>query len=435
MGLALLALVLVAAAGLRSVRLDQPDRLTFDERHYVTDAREIRDRGVEVDRPAHPPGGKLAIVASMAIVGDRPLGWRLPALLGGLAAVAATFALARRLALPLWASLLAAGLVAADGVAVTMSRIGMLDGIQAGLVAAGALTSVLDRQSSRRRWRWVTGALLGAAVAVKWSSAPVLVVAVGVALLSDTAGRVGDRRAWTSAVKASVAPLVLVPAAVYLLSYGAWFANVDASETGRERCPGGSCTIVDAASGWAFEQWDMWDLQSRLETSHPGRSRPGAWLTVTHPVLTYASSCPPDARAAACDVPPGRTARTLTIGNPALWWPSLLAGVYLAVKVVVRRDAGSLLILAYGAALIGPWALTANPGFAFYLAPAVPFAALAVASMVGDLSRWRPWVGAPIAVAVGGAAIVCATWLYPLWTGVPLTDSGLDARLWLDGWR
>lgn len=427
-------LLLLIAGGLRFVRVDQPTRLMFDEKHYVPDAREFLDRGVEVERPAHPPAGKWFIAASMRAVGDRPLGWRLAPAVGGLVVVGATYLMARRLFRPRWAAALAGLLVAVDGLALTMSRIGMLDGIQAAFIASGALFSLWDWRAPTRRWRWAAGLAFGVAVAVKWSGAPALLVAVGIALVAELHGRRRSMRSVVGAAGRVVVPLVIVPVAVYVVSYAGWFANVDRSESGRERCEG-DCSITETASAWVFEQRDMWAVQGRLKISHPDRSTPPAWLTLGHPALYYAEGCPPDpAPSDDCDVAPGTRARIVGVGNPALWWTALPAYAYLAWAALGRRKAGAAFVLAYGAAQVLPWFASPNPGFAYYMTPVIPFVALAVVlGLVDAVGRWR-WASVlPVALAV--TAIGCAVWLYPIWTGMELAPPALDSRLWFSSWR
>ncbi|HEX2575743.1 MAG TPA: phospholipid carrier-dependent glycosyltransferase [Aquihabitans sp.] len=405
----------------------------FDEKHYVPDAREYLDRGVEIERPAHPPAGKWVMAASMTAVGDRPIGWRLGPALGGLVVVGATYLIGLRLFRAAWAAAFAALLVALDGLAITMSRIGMLDGIQAAFVALGVLFTVWDRDAPDRRWRWATGLVLGLAVAVKWSSAPVLLAAAVFALVAELAHRERSLREVLRAASRVALPLVVLPVAVYVASYAGWFANVDESESGRERCSGGDCSFTEAVSAWGFEQYDMWALQGRLKTTHPDRSRPLEWLTMSDPVLSYAESCPAGTDPAGCDVAPGKEARIVGVGNPALWWTALPVYAYLAWAALRRRRWAAVVVLAFGAVQVLPWFLSWKPGFAFYLTPVVPFAALAVALAASDaVDRWRWARAAPIVVSV--AALLLAAWFYPVWTGMELSPSALDARLWFPDW-
>jgi dolichyl-phosphate-mannose--protein O-mannosyl transferase len=295
----------------------------------------------------------------------------------------------------------------------------------------GALFALCDHGSAHRRWRWAAGVTLGIAVAVKWSSAPILIVAVGLALFAELSnGRRSVSPSLLGGALRVAVPLVVVPAAIYLVSYAGWFANVDRSETGAERC-GPGCSVTEAVSGWGFEQWDMVAVQRRLEPTHPDRSKPLAWLTLSRPVLTYAAACPAEPTADAdCDVAPGTRARVLGVGNPALWWPALLAYPYLGWLALRKRNRPSGFVLACMAASVLPWFASWKPGFAFYMTPAVPFVALALALSLADVTtRWPRARILPLAVAV--AAVAGAIWLYPIWTGLELTPSAMDARLWL----
>jgi len=423
------------AGGIRFARIDQPARLMFDEKHYVPDTREYLVQGVEIERPAHPPAGKWLMAGAISIAGDRPIGWRLVPAVGGVVTVGATYLMGLTLFRRRWPAALATLLLSVDGLALTMSRIGMLDGIQAAFVAVGALFSLWDWRSDHRRWRWAAGLTFGVAVAVKWSSAPALAVAVVIAVVAELRRRRGDGPAGGLAAGAwrVIVPLAVVPVAVYVASYAGWFANVDRSESGRERCVG-TCSLTETASAWAFEQRDMFELQGRLKTTHPDRSRPVAWLTLGDPVLYYAEGCvnlPPEQE---CAVAPGKRARIVGVGNPALWWTALPAYAYLAWAALRRRQARAAFLLAFIFGQVLPWFASWKPGFTFYLTPVAPFVALAVAAAAADaVGRWRRL--AIVAVGVAVAALALAVWLYPIWTGMELSPDAIDARLWFSSWR
>ncbi len=148
-----LALVMLATVLGRLVWLREPDRaLIFDEAYYVNAARVILGRPVppgshyakELPRSdpnhEHPPLGKLAIATSMRLLGDGPLGWRLPSLLAGVAAVLLMHAVVAAAGGGAWLGVLAAGLLAFDNLALVQSRIATLD---MPLVAALLLASWL----------------------------------------------------------------------------------------------------------------------------------------------------------------------------------------------------------------------------------------------------------------------------------------------------
>lgn len=153
--------------------LDRPRAFVFDEIYYALDAAELLRHGVE-PAAAHPPLGKWLIAAGIQVAGFTPTGWRLAALLAGIALVLVTWWAARTVTDDPWLALLGAGLVALDGIAYVTGRLALLDVFVAlaTTVAAGAtLAALRDRADAERlrRWRWVAALALGAGVAVKWA--------------------------------------------------------------------------------------------------------------------------------------------------------------------------------------------------------------------------------------------------------------------------
>jgi 4-amino-4-deoxy-L-arabinose transferase-like glycosyltransferase len=135
-----LAIVLIAAFAVRIAFLDLPHgSLIFDEAYYVNAARKILGWAVPegahyYDAVAgldpnqeHPPLGKVLMALSMLVFGDNGLGWRLPSLIAGMAALVAVYLIVRAAGETRWLGVLAVGLLAVDNLALVHSRIGTLD--------------------------------------------------------------------------------------------------------------------------------------------------------------------------------------------------------------------------------------------------------------------------------------------------------------------
>lgn len=137
---ALLLALVVTSFALRLLWLDKPDNaLIFDEKYYVNASRVILGLPVAQDDPyadgqpgldpntEHPPAAKLLIAASMRLLGDNPLGWRLPSVLFGTLAIPLLYGIVRLAggAKPL--ALLATFLLAFDNLVFVHSRIATLD--------------------------------------------------------------------------------------------------------------------------------------------------------------------------------------------------------------------------------------------------------------------------------------------------------------------
>lgn len=439
-----LAIVAVAAL-LRMVDLGHVDRIQFDESYYANDANALVERGVEVERPAHPPVGKWVLAAGIAVLGFEPVGWRIGSAVAGTVTVLATYGAGLLVLRDRWLAAAAALLVAIDGMAITTSRIGMLDAVLSLFVSLGLLL-LLRHQRDRatapvgNRYLpagpevWLAGVALGLAVATKWAAAPMLALAVLLVLWCEVRRR-PDRGRVRAVVEGGVAtalPLVIVPVAVYVASYGGFFLNYTESKVYEQRCPELDCEapLSERVAGLVFHHQDLVRLHRSLERTHPYRSSASGWLVLERPVLSYLERCP-RSDGEPCVVPEGTTARIVMVGNPALWWPMLAALPLVLWQIVRRRDRTLAVVMGLGVTLYVPW-LFQGRGYLFYLAPLVPFAALVLVagtrSLPGRVGRWAPWV-------VVAAAVGLLGFLAPIWYGMPLDADATDARLLLDSWR
>ncbi|MEO7204109.1 MAG: glycosyltransferase family 39 protein [Candidatus Limnocylindrales bacterium] len=164
-------LLLLAALVLRALWLNLPARgLIFDESYYVNAARVILGWPASVhyiDSPIgldpnteHPPLGKLLMAASMAVLGDVGMGWRLPSLIAGMVALIVVYKIVQTTDRSPWLPVVVAGLVSLDNLTLVHGRIGTLDM----LVLAPMLTASL--LALRRRWL-LAGLAMGIALLVK----------------------------------------------------------------------------------------------------------------------------------------------------------------------------------------------------------------------------------------------------------------------------
>jgi len=218
-----LGLVLLLAFVVRGIWLDQPPGgLIWDESYYVNAARVIdglpvppgdnyADARAGIDPNAeHPPLGKVAIAASIAVFGDGALGWRLPSILAGMLALVAFYGIMRGAGAGPWLAILALVLLAFDNLTMVHGRIGTLDI----LVLAPMLVAAW--LASRGRWAWA-GVAVGIALLVKLT-AVFAALALGLFLLLELIGGRRDRALVRRTVKRGAVfaiPLVIV-----------WFAGL-----------------------------------------------------------------------------------------------------------------------------------------------------------------------------------------------------------------
>ena len=451
----LLPFALLAVAGtLRFYRVGEPPAIYFDETYYVTDARSLLDVGTEEGFAVHPPLGKWLIAGGIALLGDRPVGWRAAVALAGSATVVMTYLAGLRLFRRRGVAALAAVLLAVDGLAFTMSRIAMLDAFLALFVVTGFWLLLVDRDARWRRdpspedgaegsdprpcrvYRWLAGVAFGLALATKLSALSAIGAAGLLVLGSELAARrraTGSpwTRAWAPAGSA-VVTLLVVPAAIYVASYAGWFANFSDTRVGREQCPDGVCdaSATDVVAAWVGEQRAILAFHRDLEAPHPYRSPAGEWLLLRRPVAYHYEAC--GAGDADCTIPVGTVAHVLGVGNPLLWWLALLAYPALVWLGVARRDWRAWALLVFLAGQYVPWLLAQRPLFLFYLTPVVPFMALAVAHVCEQLAVRHGWRWVPWAVAV--VAVAAFVFLYPVLAALPIDPDAWQRRMLFDTW-
>ena len=173
------AIVLLVAVLTRLIGLGHPHELVFDETYYVKDAYTLWQLGYEgswpadadlsfnaghpeiyLDAPsfvAHPPLGKWIIGLGLALFGaGDPVGWRIAVAVSGILLVLVTMLIAQRLFTSTLLAVIAGGLMAIDGNAIVLSRVGLLDTMLALFALLGVGAVLLDRTGTERRLaEWV----------------------------------------------------------------------------------------------------------------------------------------------------------------------------------------------------------------------------------------------------------------------------------------
>lgn len=118
--------------------LSDPPVVMFDERYYVSAAQTILGHQTPADAPyqaapgldpnrEHPPLAKLAIAASVKLLGDTPVGWRLPSVVFGSGVIMALYWLVRSAGGSAWLAVGTASVMAADNLFLVHGRIATLD--------------------------------------------------------------------------------------------------------------------------------------------------------------------------------------------------------------------------------------------------------------------------------------------------------------------
>lgn len=482
--------VTVIAAVLRIWNLGDPHSLVFDETYYVKDSWSLWHLGYEGTWPAnsdgawnsgnvsgfnatgsyvvHPPLGKWLIGLPMVIFGGaNSTAWRLMVALVGIAAVFLLMMIARRLFRSTLLAAIAGLLLAIDGNAIVMSRVGLLDNIAMFFGLLGFWFILLDRSRARRTleswitdwtergeellvgpmiWRrpWIlaAGAAFGAMSAVKWSGVYFL-AGYGIYLIVVEAllrRRLGFVYWSTGAIKQIVPTfLLLVPIALatYLASWTGWFVTSGGTYrnwAAEHPTNGIWASLPDVVRSFWQYHVDTLRFHDTLSSSHSYQANPLGWLFMNHPTNMYQNAT--DGCGSQC------TESIYGIGNVLVWYGALIAMIYLVVRLILRREWVVGLILSGMAVSYLPWLMyLRRTVFEFYTIVFEPYSILALTFCLGLLladrtaPAWRRVRGVVLVATFLGLAVAVSIMFYPMWSSLPIPSWYRSFLLsWWPGW-
>ena len=394
---------------LRVQELAYPPALTFDEHHFVENARNYL--AGKADWNDHPPLGKLLIAAAIAWHGDDSVGWRSVPLGFGLLSIVLAYFLGRALTRDPLAGAFAAAFVALDGFLIAFSRTALLDG----MLTALALGCVLALSLGRGWWRALAvGVLLGLTASIKFSGVTLLLPCAWIVLSS--------RERWP--VRSAQFSLVC---ALGLLVFYAQYA-LGRVLSGQGAAPS---DVVAATRVLVVHHLGL------TQMTHPLTSHWYTWWLPTRPITLR------------FDWVEGRQIRAMSsLGNPLLWWTStaaMLASLgsllWLGARRLMQpstrdqpRELHTQARVLVGLAWVGflsPWILTARDSYIYHYLPAYALGLVWLGGLVAQ--GHRRW---PRACLVFVSVVVAVSIFYaPVWAQLPISPRGYDLRLFLHRWR
>ncbi|MFT4234275.1 MAG: phospholipid carrier-dependent glycosyltransferase [Microbacterium sp.] len=419
-----LALTVIAAIP-RLVALGHPHELVFDETYYVKDAWTLMHLGYESKWPddpnpdflagktdtyltdasyvVHPPLGKWIIAIGLAIFGaDSGWGWRFSTAVIGTLLVPLLYFVAKKLSGSLLIGAIAGLFLALDSLAISLSRVSLLDGILAFFILLGFWFVILDWHDTKSRVRldepavwgpviWTrpylmaAGVALGCATATKWSGMYVIAgVGVGLVVVDAVWRRKAGVKEWYFDALLRQGPvtfLLLVPVAgiVYLLSWSGWLLTTG----GYDRLSSSNPLVAL----WNYHK-SMYDFHVGLSSEHPYMSQAWQWPLLMRPTAMWVNA--PEQGTTTCGWSDHCMAVITAIPNPVVWyagWASAIFLIWVVWRTRIWRYAFPLagLLVTYVPWLMYPERTT----FFFYTIAILPFTILALAMAIQYLTRER----------------------------------------------
>ncbi|KKR87688.1 MAG: Glycosyl transferase family 39 [Candidatus Curtissbacteria bacterium GW2011_GWA1_41_11] len=405
---------------IRVYRLSEPNHYYFDEVYHVVTARAYANNDPAAYNPfspppeegtafdwLHPPLAKLIQAASIKVIGDKPIGWRLPSAIFGTALIPATFALAYLLfgpAVAVFASLI----IAFENLTFVMSRITMNDIFLAFFVVCSFIFAYLYATRRPVKNLLITAVFLGLALATKWTGFYAIVAVLGFLLLHD----LKERR-----LNLKLILLVIIPLLMYLGSYGQYFLQ------------------GHSVSEFVGLHKQIWWYQNRHDLEHSygttaffcvpqGTTGPKSWcpwvLNIRGVYFSYK------------DYGSDNAGYIYALGNPIVFWLGIVAVSYMIGKFIQRRSMKILLVLLAYFIFWLPWIFTPRLLFLYHYLPSIPFLAIVLGYEFRDIYNTR-FKFAVILLLV----VIALTFLYffPISSGWPIKIDSIDRFMWLRSWR
>jgi predicted membrane-bound dolichyl-phosphate-mannose-protein mannosyltransferase len=358
----------------------------------------------------HPPMAKLGMVLGMFVLGENPVGWRLPGAILGVVSVYLVYLIAKEIFKDEAIGLMAAGIMALDGLLLVISRIGMNDIYMLTFALASLYLFLKDKNAA-------SAFFLGLSLASKWSALwliPIILVAHFV-FKNLPAGRQG-RLNW------SYLWFFILPPLVYLGSYLPFFME---GHTFKQffnfevfKCIGKP--ICNYEFGL---QQQMWWYHTNLKATHAYTSPWWSWPLNLRPVYLYTS-----------DAVSGFVSRIYLIGNPMVFWMglvSIFSLILLSLKVLVKKrweGAKKILFVVFSYLIFFvPWAVSPRIMFLYHYLPSIPFMAIAIAYILRKNSRMI----LPFFIF----SLIFFVYFFPHWTGLKVPEWLDLSYYWFNSWR
>ncbi len=382
----------------------------------------------------HPPFAKY-IQAISVFVGREwfnsvsPMWWRLPSALAGVATVWLAYGFVvevvgrKRPVEQKIAGLIAALVVATDGLLIVQSRIGMNDSlvVMLMLVVAWLFLKSERTQFSRSGWPWKLGLVVGLALGTKWSAIFLWSLIVGWKLIVEVANYFSA--APTKKYQLLTLPYrwfsyLVLPFIVYLLLF------LPAALT------------HGAGYGYVAELHQQIGLyQTHRDANHAYASQPWEWMLNARPVWYWrdevlALNAQPSVLT---NVNSAQTANIYAVSHPFLPVVGLLAVAMIGGQlfwlvqknglIAAISECRSLvwLWLAYWVVWL-PWLYAPRIMFYYHYAPAIPLLAGLIGVWLAPMVRVKQWIGWLLVLVW---LVIAVLWL-PQWWGLRVSQTMAD---------
>ena len=310
------------------------DQTIFDEIYHGRTAYEFL-HGLPIYENTHPPLGKTLISVGIAVFGMNPFGWRFMCVVFGSLMMPFIYLFGLRLTGKTRYACLAAVLLGTDFMHFTLSRIATIDIIVAFFILGMFYFMYAFVASEKRRYLLLAGLFTGLGCATKWTGIYALFGLFVVFLLWMT-GKIREigvkketRRYWTWLCLQCIGCFILLPFAIYTLSYIP-FVRVYPDQNLLQHVLSNGELMLSYHKATIFE--------------HPYASPWYSWLFDWKPLLDSREYLAGD-----------KVSVIATFGNPVLYFAGLLAYGRELWRTFCHREKSAAVLVLYYTVMLLPW--------------------------------------------------------------------------------
>lgn len=388
----------------------------FDEIYFARTAYEHL-HNLPIYEWTHPPLGKLLMTIPMCIFGMTTFSYRLMGNIAGILMIPAIYVFAKAMFKKSKYAVLAAIIMAVDGMHFVQSRLGTADGFLVLFIILEYLFMykyIISEEKPLKKKLWYlffSGLFMGMAIATKWTG---VFAAIGLALVFFFNMAINifvKRKKWTKENTVIIAScfgfFVIVPLAIYFLSYIPYYIVENAY-------------IKDLKT---FFEWQkqMYDYHHDLVATHPYSSMWYTWPITKQSILYWVGT-----------TNSGAITRIALLGNPAIWWFSIPCLVYVAISAVWKRKFEHWFLVIPIVSMMISYVGIERIMFLYHYFPVLPFVMLSIVAFIKLIcEKVKNDLFIYIFVAI---ILIVFIYFYPIYSGFPTSYEYIKELQWLETW-
>lgn len=378
----------------------------FDEVYFARTAYEYVN-GLEAYEWVHPPLGKLIQAIPIKIFNTMaPFYYRLMGNIAGIVMIIVMYLFCKNMFKSTKLATLGSLLMTFDTFHFAQTRMGTVDSflVLFIMISYFYMYKYIDSSDKKKtKYLLLSGLFFGFSVSVKWTG---LFAGLGLAIIFFTY-IIKNKIISIKLLSKCVIYYIVIPLTIYFGSY-LLFPNVQV-------------TYTDSVNDVIVQTEKMYDYHSKLEATHYFSSEWYSWPVSYKPVWYYQG-----------EVEEGSHGTISGIGNVAIWWLGIITFLYSIVRLVIKKDKESYMIVIGGLCSFLPYIFIGRCMFLYHYFPVLPFIMLSIVNFFNGIKN-KFKTNIPIYIYTCVFILVFIIY-YPIISGIQVSDSYLENLKLLSSW-